>query len=183
MYPLNKEVLIILPQNKFQDEEFIAVKSQLDLNNIKCTITACSDKIAIGLNGTQVEPDCVIDDVDIINYVALILIGGVGSIEHWHNRKVIDLIKDANKAGLYICAICLAPVTLANAGILKDKKATVYYSAASYLESKGVIITGDQVEESENIITANGPEASVLFSQAIIKSLKGVITNQTRSSI
>ena len=72
-----------------------------------------------------------------------------------------------------ICAICLAPVTLANAGLLKNIKVTGYNAAGKYLSSKGAIYTGKSVEISDKIITACDPEASKEFAQAIADSLTG----------
>jgi protease I len=164
----NIKALIILPRNKFQDEEFLTVKSQLDKDHIEYNTAACCDKIATGSNGIRVRPDCTFDNIDFIDYDAVILIGGVGSIEHWHNKKVLGLLTKANRFGKLICAICLAPITLANAGLLKNRKATAYNSAATYLRSRGAIFTGSPIEISDNIITANGPEAAREFARAII---------------
>jgi len=67
----------------------------------------------------------------------------------------------------------LAPVTLANAGILKDKKVTAYPSAAKYLNSKGAIYTGNSVEISDNIVTARDPDAAGEFAIVVAKQLSG----------
>lgn len=64
-------------------------------------------------------------------------------------------------------AICLAPVTLANAGLLEGKRATVYPSAKSFLKWKGATYTGNPVEVDGNIVTANGPEVAEEFAQAV----------------
>lgn len=169
----NIKVLIILPQNKFQDEEFLTVELQLNKGHIEYNTVACRDKIATGSSGIRVKPDYTFNNIDFIDYDAVILIGGVGSIEHWHNKKVLKLLAKANRFGKLICAICLAPVTLANAGLLKNKRATAYDSAATYLRSKGAIFTGSSIEISDNIITANGPEAAKEFAEAIVGHLAG----------
>jgi len=167
----NKKVLVILPQEKFEDREYLGLVECLGANNLKFTIATSSRDMANGIGGTAVIPDCLINDINVLEYDAISLIGGVGSIEHWHNAEIITAIKKANKFGKLICAICLAPVTLANAGLLKNKKATVYKSAASYLRSKGAFFTGNSVEISDNIITANGPKAVKKFAETIVLSV------------
>lgn len=169
----NKNILIILPQKKFQDEEFLDLKNHLKDKYANITTATSSINMARGIKGTSVTPDCLISDIDISNFDAVSLVGGVGSIEHWHNKKVIDLLIEADQTRKLICAICLAPVTLANAGLLKNIKATAYNSAATFLCSKGAIYTGNPVEISENIITANGPESTDAFAEAISNSLLG----------
>ena len=166
----DKKVLVILPSNKFQDEEYL--DSRLILSKAFASVdVASSQNIAKGINGTVVIPQYLLEDVEADEFDAILLIGGVGSIEHWHNAKLIKLLIKANQLGKLICAICLAPVTLANSGLLKDIKATAYKSAGTYLRSKGAIYTGKPVEISGNLITARGPEASKEFAWAIVDSL------------
>ncbi len=166
-----KKALIILPKKKFEDEEFLTVTKCLHDSNIITENVTCNSDIARGIKGTLVTPDCILDEIDIMQYDAVTLIGGVGAIEHWHNKCVIKLLAEAYDSGKLVCAICLAPVTLANAELLKDRKATAYESAASYLRKKGAIYTGRLVEKADNVITACGPEASTEFASAIINSL------------
>ncbi len=61
---------------------------------------------------------------------------------------------------------------MANSGILKGKKATVYIDGKESLLKSGAIYTGNSLEIDGNIITANGPDAAEDFSNAILKSLK-----------
>lgn len=71
-----------------------------------------------------------------------------------------------------VSAICFAPVILANAGLLKEKKATVAGTQAKNIRDKGAIYTGPGVTVDGNIITANAPKASRLFGQTICTLLK-----------
>jgi protease I len=103
------------------------------------------------------------------DFDAILLVGGVGSNKFWHNEIVHDLVREASKAGKVISAICLAPVTLANTGILAGKRATAYPSAESFLKWKGATYTGNSVEVDGNIVTANGPEAAEEFAQAVAR--------------
>jgi protease I len=166
----NKMILMILPREKFQEEEYRGAFAVLTAAQAKVMV-ASSQKTARGGYGSIIKTDLLISEVDLKRFDAVILIGGVGSIEYWHNDEVIDLIKDARKNNKLICAICLAPVTLANAGLLKNVRATGYNSAEKYLGSKGAIFTGKPVEISDKIITASCPEASGEFARAIVDSL------------
>ncbi|MEN6511444.1 MAG: DJ-1/PfpI family protein, partial [Chloroherpetonaceae bacterium] len=68
--------------------------------------------------------------------------------------------------------ICLAPVILANAGILKGKKATVSGTESKTIEVKGAKYTEPGVTIDGLIVTANAPRASRRFGQAIVELLK-----------
>ncbi len=180
----NRNILMILPHKKFQEEEYEEA-SAIFKKALAKVIVASSQKTAEGIYGTTVTTNLVIREVNAKQFDAIILIGGVGSIEYWHSDEVVNLLKDANKYGKLICAICLAPVILANAGLLKNKKATAYYSSATYLRSKGAFFTGNPVEISGNIITANRPESTKEFALAIVDSLtdqKALISGKSRQS-
>jgi len=166
----DKNILIILPCNKFQEEEYEETSTILK-NALAKVIVASSQITATGIYGTTVTTNLLIEEVNAKQFDAVILIGGVGSIEYWHSDKIFNLLKKAKKYGKLICAICLAPVTLANAGLLRNIKVTGHNPAGKYLISKGAIYTGNPVEISENIITASGPEASKEFARAIVDSL------------
>jgi len=70
-----------------------------------------------------------------------------------------------------VAAICISPVTLARAGILKNRRATVFPTEAEELKKEGAIYTGAPVEEDGRIITASGPEAAGEFGERIASVL------------
>jgi len=56
-------------------------------------------------------------------------------------------------------AICIAPVTLAKAGVLEGKRATVWKSEGETLKEHGADYTGASMEADGKIITADGPHS------------------------
>lgn len=163
--------LIILPHEKFEDVEFQTAYSALQTAGIDTTIASSSFDPAEGMHGLSVQPDAIIKDIAVIDYQAILLIGGVGCREYWHNKFLHQLLRSADERSQLLAAICLAPVTLANSGILEGKHATSYPSAESYLTWKGAIYTGNPVEIEDNVITASGPTAAGEFSETVIKSI------------
>jgi protease I len=167
----NKKILIIISQHNFCDEEYHTSKKVFESFGIKCQVASSELSTAIGMEGSLVEPDTIISKIIIKDYNALCLIGGVGCTKYWHDKFVHNIAVEAHKEGLLLCAICLAPVILANAGLLKGIRATAYPSAASYIERKGADYSPKSVEIEKNIITANGPEAADLFAQKVCDKL------------
>ena len=72
-----------------------------------------------------------------------------------------------------MAAICIAPVTLANAGLLKGRKATVYQSQTDALVRGGAHYTKAAVQVDGRIITADGPDSATRFGEAIRHALTG----------
>jgi protease I len=67
--------------------------------------------------------------------------------------------------------ICIAPVILANAGLLKDKNATVFPDGIEKLQAGKAIYTGNIVEVDGRLITGCGPEAAEKFGNELVKLL------------
>jgi 4-methyl-5(b-hydroxyethyl)-thiazole monophosphate biosynthesis len=99
----------------------------------------------------------LIDEVD-VNEVDLFIIPGGDSESILGNAKLQSLLRQLNKQGKLIGAICYGPILLADAGILKEKKFTT--SVSTELElfqvfnkenfiDEGVVVDG-------NIVTAKG---------------------------
>jgi protease I len=166
-----KKILFILPPRQFRDEEYQKPKALFDESGARVTVASSTLAPAHGMLGTVVTPDALITDVKATDFDAIVLVGGVGSNAFWHHGVVHRLVNDSYQAGKVVGAICLAPVTLANAGVLKGKKATAYPSAESYLKWKGATYTGSSVEIAGNIVTAKGPEAAEEFVRTVARLL------------
>jgi protease I len=160
-------ILFIIAHNNFCDEEYHKSRAVFESFGFKCKVASSKLNPAVGMEGLSVKPDLQIRNIRVKKYNALCLIGGVGCIEYWHNKMVHNLIIEANNDGLLLCAICLAPVILANAGLLKGVRVTAYPSAASYMERKGADYSHKSVEIEKNIITANGPDAAEVFARKV----------------
>ncbi|HHT9109997.1 MAG TPA: DJ-1/PfpI family protein, partial [Candidatus Brocadiaceae bacterium] len=121
--------------------------------------------------GVKVKPDILFTNINIGDYDSVIFVGGTGASEYWDNPTAHKIANSANNAGKIVGAICIAPVTLAKAGLLKDKKATTYSSTVNDIKACGAKYSGADVERDGNIITASGPTAAEKFGEAIVKAL------------
>lgn len=164
-------VLMIIAPKDFRDEELLQPKELFEAHGIKVTIASTTLQQAKGMLGGTVKPDMLIKDVNPAKFDAIVLVGGVGASRYWDDKAVHSLFIRAYKLGKVIGAICISPVTLANAGLLKGKKATVWASERHRMEAKGAIYTGADVQVDGNIVTASGPAASKAFGEAILKLL------------
>ncbi len=170
---VSKVLLVIAPEN-FRDEELLHTKAELERAGAKTTIASTKTGEARGMLGARVMPNLMLDQVKVDDYDAVIFVGGSGSAVYFNDKRAISIAKEASDKGKIVCAICIAPVILANAGVLKGKRATVWPDKCiQMIESKGATYTGKPVEVDGNVITAPGPEAAREFGRAIAKALKG----------
>jgi len=165
-----KIVMIIAPQD-FRDEELLQPKNILTEKGAEVLVASASLETAKGMLGAEIKPDMLTSEIKQEDWNAIILIGGTGASQYWDDSSVHSLLNEAVKQNKIVGAICIAPVTLANAGILSGKKATVFSSEVQKLKDKGAECTGKDVERDGNIITASGPQAAKEFGNAIAQAL------------
>lgn len=179
-----KKIAIIIAFKNFRDEEYFETKEILENNGFKTKAFSNEKGIAIGKFGGEVEINQTLNDLNIKDFNAIIFVGGSGAISLLNNTDSYNIIKKANANKKIIAAICIAPVILAQAGILKNKKATVWSSnmdksAIKILKENNAIFKEDLAISDENIITAKGPEAINAFTKEIIDKLNKIDIIQT----
>ncbi|HID96079.1 MAG TPA: DJ-1/PfpI family protein [Candidatus Latescibacteria bacterium] len=166
-----KKVVMIIAEKNFRDEELLRPKEILEGEGAEVKVASTSPKTATGMLGAKVEPDMLVNRLEVKDYDAVIFVGGSGSSQYWNDPAAHRIAREAVEGNKLLCAICIAPVTLANAGLLAGKRATVFSSETGKLRSKGVLYTGRSVETDGNIITAEGPQAAEEFGRAIAEAL------------
>ncbi len=168
----HKKVLMIIAHRNFRDEELLETKQVIEHSGGEVSIASTSTSPATGMFGAQAVPTLLLSDVDVNSYDAVIFVGGGGSQDYFNYPTALGIARDAYEKDKIVCAICIAPVILANAGLLNKKKATVWNgNFITMLQSKGAIYTGSQVTRDGRIITGNGPEAATNFGKAIVEAL------------
>lgn len=167
-----KKVLIVIAADGFQDEEFARPYNFLSGLGAKVTVASSRKEKAKGVFGRQIKPDLLIGACQADDYDAIIFIGGQGASEYFNNPEAHALARAAVAQGKVLGAICIAPVTLANAGVLKGKKATVFSSGQDQLVGQGAQLARQNVVVDGKIVTANGPPAAQEFAEALARLMQ-----------
>ena len=169
-----KSIVVVIAPKNFRDEELSIPKQYFESMGATVRVASVSKNEAIGMLGARVKPDLALSEVDIKKYDALVIVGGVGSREYlWSNDELLTLVKEAYDNNKIVAAICLSPVILARAGILKGKEATVFPSndAVEELKKAGAKYVDKPVVISGKIITARDPKAAEEFAKAIAEEI------------
>ena len=167
-----KKVLMVIASDQFRDEEYQKPQEILEGAGVKVTVASSSLHEATGTLGLKVKPDILIQEVQMEAYDAILFVGGMGATEYWENPQAHALARSCYESGKPTSAICLAPMILANAGLLKEKKATIWKDAVGDFKTKGVVYTGQSVERDGQLITGSGPDAAEEFGQALLEALQ-----------
>jgi len=170
-----KKIYILFANKLFRDEE---LKIPLDYFKKKgIDLIKVSDKKekAIGKLGMEIFPDITYNEIIETEACGIILVGGPGTKVFFENTVIYNLLNKFNNQGKIIASICISPVVLAKAGILKGKKATVWIDGKEELIKNGAIYLNHDVVVDNNIITANGPKVALQFAKTVYESIKDII--------
>jgi len=167
-----KRILMVIAPVNFRDEELLVPKRIFEENKTQVTIASKLKGLATGKLGAKINVDLDIANISADDWDALVFVGGGGAQVFWDDPAVHALILDAYGQHKVIAAICIAPVILANAGLLKGKRATVFPDEASRLSGKGAQYCLENVVSDSKIITADGPAASRDFALKILEELQ-----------
>ena len=167
-----KPVLMVIAPENFRDEELFETKEVLEAVGLSTIIASKHVGVCTGKLGEKANAEISLSDVKASDYEAIIFVGGMGSEVYFKDPVAHDLAWELYADEKIVSAICIAPVILANAGLLKGRKATVFQDGAETLKSNGADYTGDPVTIDGTIITGNGPASSKEFGRTVADLVK-----------
>ncbi|MBI4359221.1 MAG: DJ-1/PfpI family protein [Candidatus Nealsonbacteria bacterium] len=172
-----KKIALIIAFRDFRDEEYLEPKKIFEKAGFETTTFSEKTGLALGAYGLEVEVDLLLSDLRVHDFDAVVFVGGSGAARYFQNPHAHRVALQTVLENKVLGAICIAPAILALAGVLKNKKATVWSSNMdkSFIETlkkEGAIYSSEPVVADEQAVTASGPEAAPDFAQAIIDKLK-----------
>ncbi len=164
-----KKALFIIASKDFRDEEYFIPYQRLKDNGFEVVTAGDKAGLALGTQGGEAEIRLDLKEVNPKEFDAVIFVGGGGALKYLDNE---DSYRIARETSGVLAAICIAPLILARAGILKGKSATVWTSSmdkspVGELEKEGVNYSKEDLVIDGKIITANGPLAASKFADVI----------------
>lgn len=175
---MGKNILFVLGAEDFRDAEYF-VPAEI-LKKAGHQIFVASDTVAgetaFGADGGEVKVDSNIKEIKPEDFDMFVFVGGPGALKHLDNKSNYELIRGIVGAGKHLAAICIAPVILAKAGVLKGKKATVWSSTldkspVKILKEQGAFYEEKPVVSDGKIITSDGPSSAEEFGQTLREAI------------
>ena len=154
----------------FEEIEATTTIDVLRRGGINVTTAGLQGTIVRGARGVKLIADMKMDDVNFDKYDGMILVGGDPG---WKNlsmsKRIMDAVQKYHGSRKTLAAICAAPCILAKAGVLADKRATVYPG----MEREIPRPRSDKVIADGHIITSQGPGTAVDFALKILEIAEG----------
>lgn len=165
-------ILIFLSANNFSEEEYLIIKKVFLKAGKGIFITSDSQTVCTGDNGLKVKADIDFYNVNDKNFSVVVLIGGKGSKDYWDNERLHNIVKNFNRAGKIIAAICSAPIILARAGLLTNIPATCWSEDKNELIKLGINYNDRSVIAEKGVITSDGPRSAEQFAETVLNMIK-----------
>lgn len=124
--------------------------------------------------GTVLVPDTTLDQALQQDFDMVVLPGGLPGADHLNaDPRIRALLERMAKDEKYLAAICAAPKVLADAGLLKGRRATGFPGSLNQAQLAGVHYQETAVVQDGHIITSRGPGTAMDFALTLIEVLAG----------
>lgn len=112
------------------------------------------------------------DEVKAEDYAAVVIPGGYSPDHMRRNEATLDFVREADRLGIPIAAICHGPWMMASCCDLKGKKLTGFFSIKDDLVNAGAEYVDAEVVVDGNLITSRTPKDLPAFLKAIIEKIE-----------
>jgi protease I len=122
--------------------------------------------------GYPVVADQSIAKVSARDFDAVVIPGGWAPDTLRQDERMLSFVRDMDKAGKIVAAICHAGWVLCSADILRGRKATCFRAIKDDVIHAGARYVDEEVVVDGNLITSRVPTDLPAFCREIVKALK-----------
>jgi protease I len=164
----------ILTENGFEQVELTSPKEALENAGVQVDIVSPQKNEVRAWNetdwGITLPVDKQLDDTNPEDYDALMLPGGVMNPDKLRqNETAIDFISHFLESGKPIAAICHAPQTIIETGLLDGRTVTSYPSIKTDLMNAGVEWVDREVVVDHGLVTSRSPKDLDAFNKKMLE--------------
>lgn len=172
---LSQKKVAILVADGFEQAELTEPKQALDEAGAQTHIVSPNSDTVQGWNhydkGDNFPVNVSLDSANPDDYDALLLPGGVANPDQLRvNEKAVQFIQAFFAASKPVAAICHAPWTLIEAGVVKGRTITSWPSLKTDLTNAGAQWVDQEVVVDHGLITSRNPHDIPAFNRTIVEA-------------
>jgi len=175
------KVLLALPENEFSTTQFLIIKSSLENAGLQVQVATTDGKNASGTEELTVRPDLSFNQVMDSDFRAMVIIGGAGARELRSNGTLHGICANFIESGKLVGALELAPLVLAEAGLLEGETVSAWPSTDRDIVLSGGTRSLGHVTLSGNILTGIGGSDRNIFD--FTKYFLGLLSGRSEKQI
>ena len=174
MKNLDNKTILIIAEDGFQvDEFFVPMDSMRDQGADVHVASSAREPIhSEGDTRKGYTPDMTYDDVNVADYDALIIPGGLKNPDTLRmNKDAVRLVRDFAESGKTIGAICHGPWLLAEADVIQGRELTSYPSIKTDMRNAGGRWTDSEVVTDNGFVTSRKPADIPAFNEKLTEEI------------
>lgn len=184
---LEGKKVAILATDGFEQAELFDPKKALEEAGAEVSVVSLKSGEIKGWDetdwGKSIAVDATLDETIPETYDALVLPGGVINPDKLRiDEKAVSFVKAFFDAGKPVGAICHAPWTLINAGVVKGKKITSWASLQKDLENAGAEWMDMEVVVDNGLVTSRNPDDLPAFNKKLIEEIGEGVHDRQKSA-
>ena len=162
----------ILVEDLYQELEVWYPFFRLKEAGVEVLVVGTNKKEFKSKFGYPILADVVVERVSPNQFDALIIPGGYAPDILRRYPAVLQLVKEMDRQGKLIAAICHAGWVLCSANILRGKTATCFFAIKDDVVNAGAKYVDREVVRDGNLITSRKPEDLPAFMAAVLQALE-----------
>lgn len=171
---LNGKRVAILVADGFEQVELTEPREALDQAGAATQIVSSAQGEVQGWNhfdkAAHFKVDVPLDSADAASFDALLLPGGVANPDQLRmSPKAVAFVKEFFELGKPVAAICHAPWTLIDAGVVRGRRITSWPSLKTDLTNAGAKWTDEEVVVDDGLVSSRKPQDIPTFNREMIK--------------
>jgi transcriptional regulator GlxA family with amidase domain len=103
----------------------------------------------------------------------LLVPGGPGQLSLMKHTLLMEFIRRCAESSAWVCSVCTGALLLAQAGVLRGRRATTHWLARDALRAYGVEVVGDRFVFDGKFATAAGVSAGIDLAFELVRRLHG----------
>ncbi len=177
MADLSQARVLMIAADGFETVELFEPRKALEAAGAKVSLASIKRDPIQGMKGDinkaeMATPDLTLDEVEVDDYDALVLPGGVANPDKLRvEDRAVEIVQQFMDDDRIVAAICHAPWLLAEADVIDGRRLTGFVSIRTDLENAGGDVVDEEVVVDGNLITSRKPDDIPAFNEAIIQAL------------
>jgi protease I len=186
MRQLTGKKVAVLATNGFEQSELVTPVNRLIEEGAKVDIVSPEEGEIRGWHDGNWAMDSIkvtmkVENANPAEYTGLVLPGGVMNPDNLRrDHKSVGFVRGFFELGKPVSAICHAPWTLIEAGVVNGRKMTSFSSIRTDLENAGANWVDEEVVVDAGLVTSRHPgDLDAFISKMVEELIEGVHAEQT----
>jgi protease I len=173
---LKGKKVAFLVAEMFEEVELTKPWEALEQAGAELELVSLEDGEVQGFNhydkGGSFKVDKPVEEASANDYDGLVLPGGVGNPDNLRqDENAVRFVRDFFEQGKPVGAICHAPWTLIEAGVVRGRTLTSFPSLQTDLRNAGANWVDEEVHVDQGLVTSRKPDDIPAFNSKLIEEL------------